>query len=96
MSASHSDGAEGRGGARPRLVGVGVVSSVGAVDLHGDASLTLPDALHEDDAEDNEQCYAFDLSVMDIESAPFSLVPEKLIGKLNAIPLLKRLGPSPD
>ena len=33
---------------------------------------------------------AFDLSVMDIESAPFSLVPEKLIGKLNAIPLLKR------
>src|SRR5210317_2006546 len=32
----------------------------------------------------------FDLSVMDTELAAFSLVPEKLIGKLNAVPLLKR------
>ncbi len=32
----------------------------------------------------------FDLTVMDTEMAAFSLVPEKLISKLNAIPLLKR------
>jgi type IV pilus assembly protein PilB len=32
----------------------------------------------------------FDLSVMDIEMAAFALVPEKLIAKLNAVPLLKR------
>jgi type IV pilus assembly protein PilB len=32
----------------------------------------------------------FDLTVMDIEFAAFALVPEKLIVKLNAIPLFKR------
>jgi type IV pilus assembly protein PilB len=32
----------------------------------------------------------FDLSVMDTELAAFALVPEKLIAKLNAIPLFKR------
>ena len=32
----------------------------------------------------------FDLTVMDTEMAAFSLVPEKLITKLNAIPLMKR------
>lgn len=32
----------------------------------------------------------FDLSVMDAELAAFSLVPEKLIRKLDAIPLIKR------
>jgi type IV pilus assembly protein PilB len=32
----------------------------------------------------------FDLTVMDTEMAAFSLVPEKLINKLNAIPLFKR------
>ena len=32
----------------------------------------------------------FDLTVMDTELAAFALVPEKLIAKLNAIPLFKR------
>jgi type IV pilus assembly protein PilB len=32
----------------------------------------------------------FDLSVMDIEMAAFALVPEKLIVKLHAVPLVKR------
>jgi len=32
----------------------------------------------------------FDLTVMDIEMGAFSVVPEKLISKLNAIPLFKR------
>ena len=32
----------------------------------------------------------FDLTVMDIEMGAFSLVPEKLIVKLSAIPLFKR------
>jgi type IV pilus assembly protein PilB len=32
----------------------------------------------------------FDLSVMDIEMAAFALVPEKLILKLHAVPLMKR------
>jgi len=32
----------------------------------------------------------FDLSVMDIEMAAFALVPEKLITKLHAVPLMKR------
>jgi type IV pilus assembly protein PilB len=32
----------------------------------------------------------FDLSVMDLEMASFALVPEKLIVKLNAVPLFKR------
>ena len=32
----------------------------------------------------------FDLAVMDLEMASFALVPEKLIAKLNAVPLFKR------
>ena len=32
----------------------------------------------------------FDLAVMDLEMASFALVPEKLIVKLNAVPLFKR------
>lgn len=42
------------------VLGVGVVSSAGPVGLRGDASLSLPDLLHEDGASEDRRCYSYD------------------------------------
>lgn len=52
------------------VVGLGVISSVGPVGLHGDASLTLPDLLHEDAPSEDARCYAYDLDAAELVEDP--------------------------